>query len=346
MKKIIRYLLFFCVLFLLTCTKDAFSGYIHPEIMPFIERFVEEGRKRGVAIDIAELETYLVNEFSVEREPTVCGLGWSVHRNNRRRVEILNSNGCWANRSDIEKENLVFHELGHAILERNHINTTLPNRRAKSIMCSADGEIGCSALTVYYDNEPLRSYYLDELFNPNTPLPDFANRITYNRTVFEEGQQSYLTDWEMFPSRSDDDISGFQFTQDTSATGIPSTITFSTAGSTAMDTLPSALIVKRFEIDNFSLCSNLRAFADIQAEGITDGSFQVGLSLRERITPDSLQRFFIDVNGEEDNRFYNNYLHELYCLPERADVVSISFTLRSKTPASITIDDLFIDLYE
>jgi len=346
MKKYTLFPLLTIILLQLTCTKDAFTGFIHPEFRLFIEDFIEEGKKRGVELDIKEMEAFLVNEFSKEpSRSTVCGFGWWNYEHNGRRIEILNSENCWGNRTYIEKENIIFHELGHAFLARNHISDTLPNRYAKSIMCSPfDG--GCSSnYTTYYDNPSLRSYFLDELFNEDTPLPEFANRNQYNRTVFEEGVQKYYTDWELFIIGDPSNRSNFQFSQDTSAAGIPTTITLSTDGST-LSTPPSAILVKRFELTDFPTCSNLKAFADIRAEGITEGEFQMALSLRERVAPDSLHRFFLDRKIESVNGNYQNYLHELYCLDDRTDIVSISFNLESTTPASITIDDLLIDLYE
>ncbi|MEM1120663.1 MAG: hypothetical protein AAGJ18_09450, partial [Bacteroidota bacterium] len=344
MKKAALTFLIICTLCQLNCNKEAFTGFIHPEILPYAERFIEEGEKRGVQVDILDLEAFLANELSVEADDGICGFGWWNHRNNGRRVEILNTDGCWRARSDIEKENFVFHELGHAFLERNHFSRTFPNGSARSIMCSRRDGILCSNFAVYYDNDRLRDYYLDELFNQNTPIPDFVNRSDYIRTVFEEGTQQYLTNWELFINGDDRNINDFRFKQDTSNTGTPSTITLSTNGTGGMESFSDASIVKRFELVDFPSCSNLKAFADIKVEGLTDGYFWVGLSLREKVAPDSLQRFYINYARENENRVYNNFLHELYRLSDRTDVVSISFTLRSSTPASVTIDNLFIDL--
>ncbi len=348
MKKATLFLFITLTFSQLTCTKDAFTGFIHPEMRPFIEDFIEEGKKRGVEFDIEDIESFLVNEFSVQEgfSETACGLGWYDYENTgRRRIEVLNLDRCWGNRSRIEKENFMFHELGHAFLERDHIGSTLPNEYPKSIMCSTDQGLDCSNFTIYHDTEPMRTYYLDELFNENTPLPEYTNKNEYIRTVFKGEAQEYSTNWELFIVGDPDNLSNFQFSQDTSSSGTP-TLTLSTDGS-SLSPPASAVIVNRFDVTDIASCSNLKAFSNIRAEGMTDGEFQVGLSLRERTTVDSLNRFSLGLKKETANGFYENYLHELYCLSsEKTDVVSISFTLESTTAASITVDNLLINLYE
>ncbi len=347
MKKVTLFLFTILTLSQLTCTKDAFTGFIHPEMRPFIEDFIEEGKKRGVEFDIEEIESFLVNEFSVQEgvSETACGLGWYDYEHNKRRIEVLNTDRCWGSRSRIEKENFMFHELGHAFLERDHIGRTFPNNYPKSIMCSTDQGLDCSNFTVYHDTEPMRTYYLDELFNENAPLPEYTNKNEFIRTVFKGDAQEHSSNWELFIVNDPDNISNFQFSQDTSSTGMP-TLKITTDGS-SLSPPASVTLVNRFEITDVPSCSNLKAFSDIRVEGLTDGEFQVGLSLRERVTVDSLNRFHLGLIKETSNGFYENYLHELYCLSsEKTDVVSISFALESSTAASVTIDNLLIDLYE
>lgn len=65
-----------------------------------------------------------------------CGYGYINYNNTGlRRVEIAPN--CWEDRKENWKEWLMFHELGHAILERGHLNSVMPNRMAKSIMCGS-----------------------------------------------------------------------------------------------------------------------------------------------------------------------------------------------------------------
>lgn len=71
------------------------------------------------------------------------------------------------------KEDLIFHELGHGLLGRGHLNTTLENGDWKSIMCGGD-MINEREWNINYRGER-RAYYLDELFEESTAAPDFAS---------------------------------------------------------------------------------------------------------------------------------------------------------------------------
>ncbi len=64
----------------------------------------------------------------------------------------------WKNASDVEKEMVVFHELGHCALDRLHKSVTDPWGDQISVMFPR-----IFNPTLYKDN---REYYVDELFNP------------------------------------------------------------------------------------------------------------------------------------------------------------------------------------
>ncbi len=79
------------------------------------------------------------------------------------------------------REELVFHELGHCLLGRTaHRTSRLPNGEYASVMNGK--ESGLYSSCVYdigganngCDDRYKRTYYLDELFDENTPAPDWA----------------------------------------------------------------------------------------------------------------------------------------------------------------------------
>ncbi len=328
---------------------DSFTGEIAPELRPFIESFIEEGEKRGVFLDIANMEAVFVEELTLPSVNT-CGYGfWDYDKIGKGRIEILKNEDCWNSRSFIEKENFVFHELGHAYLYSRHREKTFPNRYPASIMCTSRELETCSNYNTYYDNPYLRNYYLDELFDEGTDSPDFLERPNFVRTIFKEGSEDYLTEWEFYIYQNGEEISvdnnshGYVFHQDTSANGEPTTITISQTGTTEEDVY--CFIVKRFELNDFTECSNIKAFADINTNNM-EGEFTVGLSLRERLNDGSLNRFFVDLIRETENNSYEDYLHEVYCIGAQTDVVSISFNFDSRVNSSITIDNIRVDLYE
>src|ERR1035437_9451238 len=73
------------------------------------------------------------------------------------------------------KEDLIFHELGHGLLKRDHLNLTLENGDWKSIMCGGD-KVGTRSWNINYKGIR-RNYYIDELFDENTPAPDFSSNM-------------------------------------------------------------------------------------------------------------------------------------------------------------------------
>lgn len=130
----------------------------------YTSRFIEEAESRnsnlnnnlGIKID------NLVIQFDNDLE-NFCGFAISATN-----IIISTRPRCWETKSDIDREILIFHELGHSILGRPHINTKLPNNDWKSMMF--DG----NQFGLYQQGSKERNYYLDELFDEETPIPDWA----------------------------------------------------------------------------------------------------------------------------------------------------------------------------
>jgi hypothetical protein len=140
----------------------AFAGYL--------QRFEDSAAVRGKNFDLQG--GGLIMEFANLKDNT-AGL---THYENPIRIEfdrdywnqISNNAG-----SDLMKEDLVFHELGHGLLNRKHLNTTLENGDWKSIMCGGDKANGRSWNINYKGMR--RLYYINELFKESTPAPDFSS---------------------------------------------------------------------------------------------------------------------------------------------------------------------------
>lgn len=346
MKKSLYLVLFICLFF--SCKKDKFESIISTELSAYIDDFIAEGEKRGVTLSKERLAAFLIAELSEERQDNVCGLGWANFNNQQtQRIEIVNNEFCWDSRTDEELENLVFHELGHALLAREHLNSTFPNGTSKSLMCSGTDGF-CSNFNVFYDNEILKGYYLDELFDVNTPTPAFTQRTNFVRTIFEEQFDSGLSEWEEF---IEGDPNLFEVRLDSTENNLTSP-----PFAMEIEIKPSVIdegtiiMVRRFEITNFKDCSSLVLKADIRTEGEFDGSIVTSLSLSERLPDGTLNHFFLDGKTIEDfqsptNFFQDNGL-EMYCVSTRTDVVSVAFTIKSKLPVKVYIDNIRVDLVE
>lgn len=74
----------------------------------------------------------------------------------------------WALRDDRQKEHLIFHELGHCLLNRPHKNVESDSGECYSYMPGSEDGFACS---INYYSDYWRTYYLDELFDPTTALP-------------------------------------------------------------------------------------------------------------------------------------------------------------------------------
>lgn len=148
------------------CSDDNSSTRFNSDLIPYVDRFVAEANARGHAVDtrglIAEFKDNLYMAGNVE----VCGLGsFSTPH-----IQISHSSTCWVLRTETNREILVFHELGHTILKRQHDDAKLPDGvNYKSIMHAAN------IFGMYTESQPdRRKYYVDELFDPSTLAPGWA----------------------------------------------------------------------------------------------------------------------------------------------------------------------------
>ena len=157
--------------------KDIEPVYEVPDEFQYIvETFIEQAALRGKNFQISNL----IIRYDDELESNVCGRCNAVSSldTDIQKIILINTDKCWLNNS--QKEALIFHELGHCFLGRSHDETLLPNGDPKSMMVPDDISIysGC----IYAlggdnscDKTYRRGYYLDELFNADTPIPDWAN---------------------------------------------------------------------------------------------------------------------------------------------------------------------------
>jgi hypothetical protein len=138
-----------------------------------VRRFIHEGRSRGYPLDINNL----IIKFDPAMKMPHCAKCNSSYLNPKiQKIITLNESFCWTNGQEMEA--LLFHELGHCFLGRQHTNETLPNGDPKSIMTPAnislyspcDFSVGGEDCNYTFK----RPYYLDELFDEGTPVPQWG----------------------------------------------------------------------------------------------------------------------------------------------------------------------------
>jgi hypothetical protein len=132
---------------------DEFFPTVVPELRPFYIAFEEAAAARGFDIDLTkEGVTGNIVELGNNAIAGVC-----VHRDdapNRVAVDI----GIWRSSSDAFREVIVFHELGHCVLGRDHLD------EQQEGMCQSIMHSGLTDCKIPLDDSILREEYLDELF--------------------------------------------------------------------------------------------------------------------------------------------------------------------------------------
>jgi len=142
-----------CLIFFLSCSEEIFVDPIDAELFEYFENFKIEGEKRGVTVDYeaAGIEGHLENI-------TDAGVAGKCIKYVNGYKEVSIDAFYWNRYSPLEKEFLIFHELGHCFLERDHLDTADSHGYCISIMHSSDQV----CINNYYPNT--RDAYLDELF--------------------------------------------------------------------------------------------------------------------------------------------------------------------------------------
>ncbi len=188
-----RRLLLFLFLALLTACEDqetpAPPKVIPALVQPIVDRFEAEATRRGIQLDMSKLSFEFVQGISSNTNPglvvAACTRGDDLHL-----VEIDTTNIFWVFAGEMGQEEVVFHELGHCLLERRHIEDVLPDGSFKSMM-RAQGSPSYGNLNPLSQNLLIhrRDYYIDELFDPGSATPCWSDNTIespYPLTVFEE----------------------------------------------------------------------------------------------------------------------------------------------------------------
>ncbi len=149
-----------------SCSKDQHSPVlaINPEFHPYIERFERVASEVGTAVSITDL-TIEFGKPSTSSETGTCT--W----NEESTPKITINPETWEKRnSDVEHQLIIFHELGHCILKRNHETNFIQNPSLNDSVWekpSRPSSIMHPSLLdeqIYTDDI---DYYNQELFDPS-----------------------------------------------------------------------------------------------------------------------------------------------------------------------------------
>lgn len=151
-----RFLLLLIGVSLLACQKETttiVSLYMDEDLEPYFERFKTEGAERGITVDFeaANISAFLED---IEAANVTGQCYYKTDEPNRLVIDEV----FWRQATDLRREFVIFHELGHCFLKRSHLDSTEPDGTCSSMMHS-----GLSGCRNAYNNST-RSDYLDELF--------------------------------------------------------------------------------------------------------------------------------------------------------------------------------------
>ena len=137
-------------LFITGCSKDTLDT--DEELIPYFHLFADEAAKRDIIVDYeaARIEGLLQNIT----DSNVLG---QCFRNEEKPKKVIIDLDYWNEASEIDKQFIIFHELGHCFLNRNHDDSKDENNICNSIMHSTPD--ACTSLFA-----ERKEQYLNELF--------------------------------------------------------------------------------------------------------------------------------------------------------------------------------------
>jgi hypothetical protein len=155
MTKNLKWLIPVLSLFLTFCQKTDIatiqSFTIQAELQPYFNSFAAEALKRGVTVDI----TQVGGELTDIADAKVAG---QCQYSSATGHHVLIDLPYWNTATALKREFVVFHELGHCLLNRTHLDDANADGTCASIMTSGSG--GCKSVYTQLN----RSSYLEELF--------------------------------------------------------------------------------------------------------------------------------------------------------------------------------------
>ena len=181
-----RCLVLFTLVFMLACEQDDPPEPIRTipkSVQPHVDRFINEAEKRGISLDVSRLSIEFDSDINISTgndQQTVVGS--CSQSGNLDLVKIDTLNSLWLLSGTLGREEIIFHELGHCLLGRQHRDDKLLTGDYASIM-RAVGLLQYGDLNQYTSlflkptglKAHRRDYYLDELFDETTPVPCWSD---------------------------------------------------------------------------------------------------------------------------------------------------------------------------
>ena len=216
------------IIILSACSKDKVYN-VPPEVEVYVQRFEDEAQARGYDIEIKRLKVNFVDNLSNGGD-AIAGRC----NNPGGRTPHIELSSDFLEMSPEVQEQLVFHELGHCVLEREHVDAFMSNGHYSSIM-------NTHYWTYLEGQEYKRDHYLNELFNPYRIEPHWTRTIithgdvaaSQKTTLFSDDFDNNSNGWNLVNSNGHSiSISGGQLLMSSSTTqGLAALRNFNIPGS-------------------------------------------------------------------------------------------------------------------
>lgn len=144
--------IFFSAVVLLGLVGCGKPAYVDPTFQPFLDSFQAEAKARGIDVQTSDIRIVFWEAGPTDVEGLLgqCNEGLM----GTPRVQIVQE--LWLTANDVQKESLLFHELGHCLLSRDHLEG--PTLMATDVR------------SVEYKYHLHREEFLDELFGKGVTL--------------------------------------------------------------------------------------------------------------------------------------------------------------------------------
>jgi len=155
-------LIAFAFFFSLSCS-DSTEYAVETEFDEYLQRFLAEAAKRGKTFNL-QASGIIMRFADLEGN-----IGGKCYHEKPVRIEFDRKYWKYISRTaypDAAKESIVFHELGHGLLGREHRNERFSNGEMKSLMCESGYFVNFFGIR--------REYYIKELFASMTAAPDWV----------------------------------------------------------------------------------------------------------------------------------------------------------------------------
>lgn len=129
----------------------------------YIRLFQNEGADRGLTVDITGLRVYMAEFGKAMNEQGVIGL--CSPEGDKQNIYI--SQKAWFSYDSLQREMLIFHEMGHCLLKQDHDKSMDKDAIPEDLMFPSNFE------SYFYNLN--RSDYLDRMFNKYQELLDKAD---------------------------------------------------------------------------------------------------------------------------------------------------------------------------